>query len=106
MVGAGVIPAHLLAWERTKRYKIRKDPNKVGIEKEIREEVLKKWQIEWDKEVTGRWTWRLIRYVKSWSNRKHGLVDFHLTQMLTGHDCFRQYLNRMVKLEDPSCIDC
>ncbi|KAF0767476.1 hypothetical protein FWK35_00011147 [Aphis craccivora] len=38
----------------TKRYEIRKNPNKVGIEKEIREEVLKKWQIEWDKEVTGR----------------------------------------------------
>lgn len=53
MVVAGVIPAHLLAWERTKRYEIRRDPNRAAIEKEIREEVLKKWQIEWEKEDTG-----------------------------------------------------
>jgi len=106
MVVAGVVPAHLLAWERTKRYEIRKHPNKAALEKEIRDEVLSKWQIEWDKEVTGRWTWRLIRDVKSWFNRKSGSVDFHLTQALTGHGCFRQYLKRMGKLEVSSCIDC
>jgi len=44
MIVAGVVPAHL-AWERTKRYEIRRDPNKAALEKEIREEVLKKWQI-------------------------------------------------------------
>ena len=106
MVVAGVIPAHLLAWERTSRYEIRRDPNKAVIEKEIREEVFMKWQTEWNNETTGRWTWRLIRDVKSWFNRKSGTVDFHLTQMLTGHGCFRYYLNRFGKLEDPSCIDC
>jgi len=99
MVVAGVVPAHLLAWERTERYEIRRDPNKAALEKEIREEVLKKWQIEWDKEVTGRWTWRFIRDAKSWFNRRSGAVDFHLTQVLTGHGCFRQYLKRMGKLD-------
>ncbi|XP_050056237.1 uncharacterized protein LOC126549880 [Aphis gossypii] len=91
MVVAGVKPAHLLAWERTKRYEIRKEPNKADIEKELHVEVLNKLQKEWDEEVKGKWTWRLIGDVKSWTNRNHGAVDFHLTQMLTGHECFRHY---------------
>jgi len=43
---------------------------------------------------------------RGWFNRKSGAVDFHLTQVLTGHGCFRQYLKRIGKLEVSSCIDC
>jgi len=66
MVVAGIIPAHFLAWERTKRHAIRSEPGKASMEKDIREEVFNKWQSEWDQEPdTGRWTWRLIRDVKT-----------------------------------------
>ncbi|XP_062542083.1 uncharacterized protein LOC134210074 [Armigeres subalbatus] len=36
----------------------------------------------------GRWTHRLIPNLSTWMNRKHGEVNFHLTQFLSGHGCF------------------
>ena len=39
-----------------------------------------------------RWTHCIIPEVGSWTSRKHGFVTFHLTQVLTGHGCFRKYL--------------
>lgn len=44
MVVAGIIPAHLLAWERTMGNEIRKESDKIQNEKEIREEVFARWQ--------------------------------------------------------------
>lgn len=38
--------------------------------------------------------------------RKNDSVDFHLTQALTGHGCFNQYLHRVGKLEHPGCLSC
>lgn len=38
--------------------------------------------------------------------KKFGDVDFLLIQFLTGHQCFRQYLYRFKKLEDPKCVNC
>jgi len=38
--------------------------------------------------------------------RKFVNTDFHLTQLLTGHGCFGQYLHRFRKLDDPKCVDC
>jgi len=37
MVVVGIIPAHFLAWELTKRHEIRSEPDKASMEKEIRE---------------------------------------------------------------------
>ncbi|CAI6362163.1 unnamed protein product [Macrosiphum euphorbiae] len=71
MVAAGIIRAHLLAFERTRRDEISSEPDRASMEKEIREEVFNKWQSECYQEPdTGRWTWRLIRNVKTWFNRK------------------------------------
>lgn len=39
-------------------------------------------------------------------DRKHGTVDFHITQMLSGHGCFGHYFKRFKKLEEPICVDC
>jgi len=100
LVVARFLPAHLLARERQRRYKERIS------EEEAREETYIKWQQEWDTADTGRWTRRLIKDVKKWSTRKHGMVDFHTTQMLTGHGCFGEYLHRFKKLADPKCVDC
>lgn len=76
------------------------------VKKEIRDEVTHKWQFEWDCEPNERWTRRLIKDLTPWLSRKHGTVDFHTTQMLSGHGCFGKYLWRFKKLEDPRCIDC
>lgn len=104
LVVAGLIPAHLMAMERTNTYNGRKAGSLDTAE--ARNRTLLKWQEEWDSSETGRWTHRLIRDVKKWVSRKFGDVDFHITQMLTGHGCFGQYLHRFKKLNDPKCVDC
>lgn len=106
LVVAGIVPAHLLALERQLRYERRFEANKTIVQKEIQDEVYRRWQAEWDAADTGRWTQRLIGDIKKWTNRTFGMVNFHLTQMLTGHGCFSQYLHRFKKLADPRCVDC
>lgn len=107
MVIAGIVPAHLTVWERQERYY--RQRGLLSIKKEdgeIRKELFRKWQAEWDAATTGRWTRRLIRSVEPWVNRKFGCVDFHLTQILSGHVCFGQYLHRFRRLDNPFCVDC
>lgn len=101
---AGMIPVHLLAKERQARQERRADGK--AAHKEIREATLQSWQKEWDTATEGRWTWRLIRDVRQWTGRKHGNIDFHLTQMISGHGCFGQYLHRFKRRESPKCVDC
>ncbi|XP_036329814.1 uncharacterized protein LOC118741954 [Rhagoletis pomonella] len=59
-----------------------------------RKHTLEMWQKKWDESSNGRWTQRLIPNIEKWISRPHGEVNFHLTQMLTGHGCFRSYLKR------------
>jgi len=106
MVIANIIPAHLLASERSERYIRRKERDKAGVSKEVREATIKRWQKEWDVAEKGRWTRRLIVDLKAWTERKHGTVDFHLSQFLSGHGCFRYYLYRFNKANEQSCLDC
>ena len=69
-------------------------------------ESMEKWQQEWDSAEKGRWTHRLIPNLSAWVNRKHGEVNFHLTQFLSGHGCFRKYLHRCGHATSPSCPAC
>ncbi|XP_070853696.1 uncharacterized protein [Drosophila suzukii] len=55
------------------------------------------WQAAWD---AGRWTHQLIPSIEQWVNRKHGQVDFYLTQALSGHGCFRSFLT------EDGCPEC
>ncbi|XP_041451109.1 uncharacterized protein LOC121404806 [Drosophila obscura] len=59
-----------------------------------RQESIRRWQAKWDSSTKGRWTHKLIPDLKAWIDRKNGQVDFHLTQILSGHGCFRSYLKR------------
>ena len=65
-----------------------------------------KWQREWDKTENGRWTHRLIPDISKWINRKHGEVNFHLTQFLSGHGSFRKYLHKFGKADSPLSCAC
>ncbi|XP_062141888.1 uncharacterized protein LOC133849849 [Drosophila sulfurigaster albostrigata] len=38
--------------------------------------------------------------------RKHGQVNFHLTQVLSGHGCFRSYLHRFGHEASGNCSEC
>lgn len=99
---ASTPPADLLAKKRELDFLRRRNT----VDDSTNVDIFKDWQSQWATEKTGRWTYKLIPDVASWTNRKHGKINFHLTQFLSGHGCFGQYLNKIKKLNDAKCIDC
>ncbi|XP_022161493.1 uncharacterized protein LOC111027430 [Myzus persicae] len=100
-------PADLLAKEREAMFDRRRDPALPTAGKDPRSNTMVTWQERWSTEESGSWTRRLIPDVRRWCARSHGLTtSFHLTQFLSGHGCFGQYLHRIRKLDNPSCVDC
>lgn len=97
---ASVIPADLLAEERAATYM---KPSE--IKKRERENTINKWQTRWESATKGAWTRKLIPDIKVWMDRKHGELNYYLTQAITGHGCFRQYLHRF-KLANAECATC
>lgn len=51
-------------------------------------------------------THRLKKDVGKWHKRKHGEVDFHLSQALSGHGCFGAYLHKIGKAPTTACWYC
>ena len=49
---------------------------------------------------------RLIGEVQPWSDKKHGEVNFYLSQFFTSHGHFNAYLYRMDLLNSPFCNYC
>ena len=104
---AGMPPIDILAKERKKLYAERgRDANINIIRQLVRTETLSEWQIRWSLSSKGRWTHRLIPQLEVWMNRKHGEIDFYLTQFLTGHGCFREYLFKYKHDHSPFCPAC
>lgn len=102
---AGAIPVHLIADERKRLFTRRNDAYVMRNEarNSARSLTMCAWQQEWDQSTKGRWTHKLIGQVEKWLNRKHGEVNFYLTQMLTGHGCYRAYLHRFGHDDSPDC---
>jgi Reverse transcriptase (RNA-dependent DNA polymerase) len=103
LVLARTVPWHLAVKERAECHL----ESSVNSE-EARENTLEKWQREWDaaSDPTGRWTKKLVPSIKPWYLRSHGDVSFYLTQVLTGHGCFQEYLYRFSLALSPTCILC
>lgn len=104
LVISGMIPAHLMARERAERHKGRKEQTIDTAS--MRSRTYRSWQHEWQGHKKGRWTYRLIGDVETWNKRNFGNLDFHLSQLLSGHGCFGQYLHRFGKLPEAKCVDC
>lgn len=110
---AGTPPAHLLIQERERIW--RKRTETVGrpdaqilrrkAKKEERDTTVKEWQEAWNRTKKGEWTKTLIPDLRRWTAGK-GEVSFHLTQALSGHGCFNEYLHRMGKRASPKCYHC
>ncbi|XP_041632426.1 uncharacterized protein [Drosophila kikkawai] len=45
-------------------------------------------------------------YIARWQERTHGQVNFYLSQVLSGHGCFRQYLKRFGHETEDWCPEC
>ena len=59
-----------------------------------------------DTATIGRWIHRLIGDVQISVVRRHGHVDFYMTQFLTGHGCFREYLCKYGHDNEVNCSFC
>ena len=74
--------------------------------REDRPKSLDEWQIRWNAVTKELWTQRLIENVQSWVEGRHCDVDFYMTQFLTGHGCFREYLRKYGHDNEVNCSFC
>lgn len=100
---AGMMPIDTLLEEDVECYNER---DSVQVRRVKRAASLLKWQRAWDTAVKGRWTHRLIPDVSNWVDRKHGQVNFHLTQVLSEHGCFKKFLHRFGFADSAECPEC
>ena len=103
-------PIDLLAEERAEVYKEKKKAKtKTAVERvkrDARSALLQKWKERLASSEKGEWTRTLICDLEQWMSRTHGQLNFHLTQVLSGHGCFNQYLFKMGIIPDPQCSHC
>ncbi|CAB0042269.1 unnamed protein product [Trichogramma brassicae] len=99
---ASIPPLALLADERARIHKRRRQ----NAKEEERIETLREWQVQWDRSGKGRWTHRLIPKLKVWVERRHGEVDYYLTQLLSGHGFFKQHSQRYDNTQSAQCPAC
>lgn len=105
-VVAGVIPFNLMAEERRRLFLRGRLLDQEAAGREERVATMAAWQRRWEMSTKGRWTNRLIPNLDVWLNRPGGEVNFWLTQLLTGHGCFRAYLFRFRRETTPLCPVC
>ncbi|XP_067130869.1 uncharacterized protein [Centruroides vittatus] len=73
------------------------------LKKNIKEFIWQRWQKRWDEGTTGRITHEYIPDVKQRNKFEHLIPNFNITQLLTGHGNFRNYLRRFIKKTDGMC---
>ena len=103
---AGTPSLVLLADERSRLYEHSREDARSDATSDERAKTLEKWQTQWSTTTKGRWTHRLIPSIAAWIERRHGEVNYHLTQLLSGHGCFRSYLCRTKNDTSSSCPTC
>jgi len=79
---------------------------KTEVKRRARMQSVDNWQAAWDNSSKGRWTHQLIPSIEPWVNRKHGQVNFYLTQAVSGHGCFRSFLKRFGHDTEDGCPEC
>nr|BAC57916.1 reverse transcriptase [Anopheles gambiae] len=100
---AGLVPFRLLVREDARchrRLLAAPGASRKDIRLEERQGTFQEWQRAWDAAAAAPtasryavWAHRMIPDLHLWMSRRHGEVDFHLSQVLTGHGYFREYLH-------------
>ncbi|CAB0031184.1 unnamed protein product [Trichogramma brassicae] len=99
---ASIPPLALLADERSRLHQRHHEDART----EEGQETLRRWQSQWDRSPKGRWTHRLIPNIRSWIERRYGEVDYHLTQLLSGHGYFKHHSQRYDHNASADCPAC
>lgn len=102
LVLAGIPPVDLLATERKRiRQRIEEDEDSTppsNIKRQERGITINAWQNRWSRSTKAQWTRILIPDLARWL-RSNVTMNFHHTQALSGHGCFREYLFRRNRAE-------
>ncbi|KAJ8969270.1 hypothetical protein NQ317_012910 [Molorchus minor] len=85
LVIAGVMPIDLRATERKTANSTMEEVGAKEAKARARIQAMQRWQ-------------------ERWMARKHGEVNYYLTQFLTGHGYFCSYLHKMGKVDNATCI--
>ncbi|XP_023218574.1 uncharacterized protein LOC111620812 [Centruroides sculpturatus] len=73
------------------------------VKNQLKEFTINRWQERWATETTGRVTFNFFPDVKGRDKLSHFNPDFHITQYITGHGGFKQYLNRFLNKGTSIC---
>ncbi|KAI8115365.1 Retrovirus-related Pol polyprotein from type-1 retrotransposable element R1 2 [Lucilia cuprina] len=106
---AGIVPLDITAQEFSKIYEAKGQISEAQhriFRNDERRFSMGKWQRRWENSSAGRWTYKLISKIEEWVNRRHGEVNYHLTQFLSGHGGYRSYLHRLGHDDSPTCPVC
>lgn len=110
LVLANMMPVDLLAREMMEIHAWRESMGGIAPTQEVRRSErlasLAMWQARWTFSTKGRWTHRLVPRIQEWIERRRGSTNFHLTQFLTGHGGYREYLFKYRHEDSPQCPAC
>lgn len=104
LVLAAAPPVHLVASYREEVHRLSLRTREE--QRRARDRMLDMWEREWREGERASWTKRVIPSIRDWVERKHGALCYHLTQVLSGHGCFRKYLARIGKDDSGLCRHC
>ena len=103
---AGKLPIDIQAKEYKRLYSVQGVKPSPDDKQQERARSIREWQQRWERSLSGRWTYTLIPRVEEWLKRRYGEIDFFLTQILTNHGCFLEYLHRFKLADSPFCPTC
>ncbi|XP_045455288.1 uncharacterized protein LOC123664966 [Melitaea cinxia] len=80
----------------------------MDIRAQAKRALMIKWEESLGSPAAGTVTVDAIRpHLSRWVQRRHGVLTFRLTQVLTGHGCFGKYLHQIARREaTPACHEC
>nr|XP_034195223.1 uncharacterized protein LOC117611397 [Osmia lignaria] len=108
----GQVPIDLLVRERERIFYKRREAGLLTVEgvasikKEARAATLEAWQSRWAASNKGRWTFALIPRITDWIRWGPRHLNFHITQVMTGHGCFGTYLQKIRRQNHSECWFC
>lgn len=117
---AGLPPMELVARAQARAYERVRELRGLGvpvtarIRGVVRLQTRRQMMEEWGEYLTtipptdsgGRVVGAVGPVLEEWTDRPHGKMSFHLTQVLAGHGCFGQYLRKIRKESTTQCHHC